>query len=302
MGIDFEGAPVQPPVGVPAGWLENLAEDLRRHGPTALVIAGEYQPAAVHALAHALNFALGSVGTTIEYTESVEADPVDQSASLRELVASMHGGDVALLVILDGNPAYAAPVDVPFAAGLSHVETRVRLGFLEDETSALCNWHIPALHPLEGWSDVRAFDGSVTILQPLIAPLGDGHSVHELLAAFTDQPDAPSHAIVKGYWQRQYTGPDFDAFWRTSLHDGVVAGSALAAHEVKLRADWSSGVPLSAPPRSGSLEIVFRPDPSVGDGCIGDPNPHAVDARDPFGHIAQRRVAEGQEVTEPRGA
>src|SRR5207244_2029066 len=178
LGIDLGASPVQPPVGVPAGWLDALAEDLRRHGPRALVIAGEFQPAAVHAVAHALNFALGSMGTTVEYTEIVEADPVDQSASLRELVANMLAGDVTLLMVLDGNPAYTAPTDVPFTAGLNHVETRVHLGVLEDETSAVCNWHIPALHSLEGWSDVRAFDGSVTILQPLIAPLADGHSVN----------------------------------------------------------------------------------------------------------------------------
>ena len=114
----------------------------RRFSIRALVVVGESQPAAVHAVAHALNAALGSVGTTVEYTDSVEVDPVDQSASLRELVANMHAGDVALLIILDGNPAYTAPADVPFTAGLNHVETRVHLGFLEDETSAVCNWHI----------------------------------------------------------------------------------------------------------------------------------------------------------------
>src|SRR5262249_53350500 len=127
-------------------------------------------------------------------------------------------------------------------------------------------WHIPELHPLETWSDARAYDGTATILQPLIAPLAaDAHSVHEVLATFTDQPTSPGHDIVKGYWQAQQSGGDFDAFWRQTLSDGIVAGSASPAKTVAARTDWASSSPTPAP-QGGSLEVVYRPDPSLYDG------------------------------------
>jgi molybdopterin-containing oxidoreductase family iron-sulfur binding subunit len=217
-------------------------------------------------LAHSINAALGSVGTTVEYAPTVEADPVDHTGSLRQLVDDMNSSQVSLLLILGGNPAYTAPADTPFAAALARVNTRVHLGLFDDETAALCQWHIAQLHPLETWSDARAFDGTATIVQPLIAPLYDGHSAHEVLAPFTDHPEASSHEVVRGYWQTQHNGSDFSTFWRTSLHDGVVANSSTAAINVTVQSGWASGVSPAAPPSDGSLELVFRPDSSVYDG------------------------------------
>src|SRR5262249_59741364 len=163
-------------------------------GPS-LVAAGDPHPPLVHALAHALNQALGNVGRTIEYRDRVEAAPTDQSASLGALVNDMQAGRVELLAIVGGNPVYNAPADLGFADALARVGLRLHLGLFEDETSALCHWHIPEAHPLETWSDARAYDGTATIIQPLIAPLYDGRSTHELLAAFADQ-DRSSHHLL----------------------------------------------------------------------------------------------------------
>jgi molybdopterin-containing oxidoreductase family iron-sulfur binding subunit len=257
-----------PPPGVPSHWLEALVDDLRSHGRTALVIAGAGQPPTVHALAHALNAALGSVGTTVDYAPSVELDPLDHATSLRQLVDDMNAGQVSHLLILSGNPAYTAPADVAFTAALQHVGTRIHLGLFDDETAALCQWHIPELHALENWTDARAFDGTATIMQPTIAPLYEGHSVHELLAVFGDQPNVSSHEVVQQYWRGEYQGADFLSFWRSSLHDGVVAGTSQPPVSVAVRADWANGVQRAAPPASGSVEIVFRPDPAVYDGSF----------------------------------
>ncbi|MCA1648197.1 MAG: molybdopterin oxidoreductase, partial [Chloroflexi bacterium] len=265
LGVDVAG-PVPALTSLPAGWLETLAADLRSHGRTSLILPGDFQSPAVHALAHSINAALGSVGTTVEHAPVVEVDPVDSAASLGQLVDDMNAGQVSLVLILGGNPAHTAPADIPFGAALQKVTTRVHLGMFDDETAALCNWHIPELHALETWSDARAFDGTATILQPLIAPLYEGHSAHELLATFTDKPDASSHDVVKAYWQTQHSGPDFDSFWRTSLHDGVIAGSAAAPTSVAIRQSWASGTTQTTGPVAGSLELVFRPDPSVYDG------------------------------------
>ena len=86
----------------------------RRIAGASLVIAGDGQPAAVHALAHAMNQALGNVGETVVYTQTAEAEPVDQLESMRDLVADMNGGKVDLLLILGGNPVYTAPADLEF--------------------------------------------------------------------------------------------------------------------------------------------------------------------------------------------
>ena len=182
LGANAGAGPVQAEASLPMDWLRALADDLRSHGRTALVVAGESQPPAVHAIAHTINATLGAVGTTVDYVPVVEVDPVDHVTSLGELVKDMSSGRVQVLLILSGNPVYSAPADIPFGAAMQNVDLTVHLGFFDDETAARCQWHIPELHALEAWSDARAFDGTASILQPLIAPLYDGHSVHELLA------------------------------------------------------------------------------------------------------------------------
>ena len=152
-------------------WIGPLARDLQKHRGASLVIAGEQQSPAVHALAHAMNAALGNVGKTVFYTDPVEANPVDQVASLHDLVKDLDAGAVDLLLILGGNPAYNAPVELGMRDRLKKAKLRIHLGLYEDETSELCQWHLPMTHYLETWSDCRAHDGTVTIMQPLIAPL-----------------------------------------------------------------------------------------------------------------------------------
>jgi molybdopterin-containing oxidoreductase family iron-sulfur binding subunit len=185
-----------------AGWIASVVRDLDEHRGASLVVVGDEQPPLVHALAHAVNQHLGNVGQTISYIEPVEANPTDQLASLRQLVGDMGAGQVELLVIVGGNPVYNAPADFAFADAMQKVPLRVHHGLYYDETSAFCHWHIPAAHYLETWSDARAYDGTASIIQPLIAPLYAGKSAHELLAAFSAGPDRPSYDIVRAYWQR----------------------------------------------------------------------------------------------------
>jgi MoCo/4Fe-4S cofactor protein with predicted Tat translocation signal len=187
---------------VPQGamrWIDPLVKDLQASRGRSLVIAGDGQPAVVHALAHAMNDTLGNVGATVVYTQTVEAQPIDQRAALRMLVADMNAGNVTLLIILGGNPVYTAPVDLKFGDAMQKVALRAHLGLYEDETSALCHWHIPETHYLESWSDVRADDGTVTIIQPLIAPLYNGKSAHEVMAALTGT-ERQGYDLLRAYW------------------------------------------------------------------------------------------------------
>jgi molybdopterin-containing oxidoreductase family iron-sulfur binding subunit len=256
-------------------WLEALARDLERHRGSSLVIVGEPHAPSVHALAHAINRALDNVGRTLVYTDPVEVDPVDQVASLRELADEIDAGAVDTLLILGGNPVYSAPADLRLAERLAKIGLRVHLGLYEDETSALCHWHVPAAHYLESWSDARAYDGTASIIQPLIAPLYGGKTAHELLATLSDRPARSSYEIVRDYWRGRFGRPEeeFERFWRKSLHDGLVEGTSFPSKSVLLNlrrilagVRSANANPKSAIENQKSLEIVFRPDPSVFDG------------------------------------
>ena len=196
-------APGAPEIGK---WVAAIAKDLNAHRGRSLVIAGEYQPAAVHQLARAINGALGNDGATVTYAPAVEAMPADRHASLAELATAMDAGQVEVLVILGGNPVFSAPADVKFAERLTKVGLITYYGTHVDETAYLSHWNLPAAHVLESWGDARAYDGTVTLMQPLVAPLYEGRSPHEVLALFTTQGDRRGLQIVKDYWTRAFAG------------------------------------------------------------------------------------------------
>ena len=248
-----------------AAWLQPLLRDLQQHKGASIVMAGENQPASVHAMVHAMNQALGNVGKTVFYTDSLEVNPVDQRQSLQDLVNDLDGGRVEFLVIVGGNPVHTTPWDQKLdLTRLEKAKLRVHLSEYKDETSELCHWHVPAAHFLETWGDARSFDGTITIMQPLIEPLHDGKSVHELLAVFSDQYDRRPYDIVKGYWQSQQSGnADFEKWWRKSIHDGFVENSALPTKPVSLQIKNSGS---SAPSAVNGYELVFRVDQAIYDG------------------------------------
>ncbi len=184
-----------------------------------------------------MNAALGNVGNTVFYTDPVDANPVNQTESLRDLVADMRAGKVDLLVIMGGNPVYDAPADLGFADALksSNISLRIHHGLYQNETSEYCHWHVNEAHSLESWSDARAYDGTVSIVQPLIAPLYAGKSAQELVSALSGISDVTGYDLVRAYWQKQHSGADFEDFWRKSLHDGWVEGTTYAPKSVSAK-------------------------------------------------------------------
>jgi molybdopterin-containing oxidoreductase family iron-sulfur binding subunit len=247
-------------------WVAAVVKDLQAARGAGIVLAGASQPAPVHAVVHAINQALGNAGTTVVYTDPVQVETGSQTASLGELVAAMNAGQVRVLLVLGGNPVYNAPADLDFAGALKKVVLRIRLGLYDDETSASCHWQVPETHYLEQWSDVRTFDGTVSIVQPLVQPLYHGRSVHEVLALFTKRPERTPYETVRDFWraQPQAAGQDFEKFWRKSVHDGLVAGTALPSKAVSVSLGQSHSSGQSQP--AGGLEIRFAADPTVHDG------------------------------------
>jgi molybdopterin-containing oxidoreductase family iron-sulfur binding subunit len=274
-----------------AAFVKAVAADLSLHKGRSVVVAGETQPAAVHALARAINEALGNVGTTVSYVAPVTGSPADGAQSIAELVADMNAGTVQVLLVLGGNPVFTAPADLGFRAALEKVPARFHFGLYHDETAELCHWHAPEAHYLESWGDVRAFDGTVSLIQPLIAPLYDGHTAIEVLASVNGAGGQTPLELVKGYWTRAFSGAttpawtltdaagrpfaSADQLWRTSLHDGFIRGTAVAGTAGTPGTAGTSGTPgasgtsgtAGTPSTAASgIEVVFRPDPYVLDG------------------------------------
>jgi MoCo/4Fe-4S cofactor protein with predicted Tat translocation signal len=246
---------------------EALVRDLQKHARSSVIIAGDHQSPTVNALVHAMNASLGNVGNTVFYSDPVDANPVNQTESLKDLVADMNGRKVDLLIILGGNPAYDAPADLSFADALKSGKVPLRLhhGLYQNETAELCQWHVEATHELEAWGDARAYDGTVSIIQPLIAPLYDGKSALEFVALLSGQTDATGYDLVRAYWQKQHTGADFEQFWRKSLHDGWIEGTTFAPKTIAIK---NTNFPDNTPVIAGNpgFELNIRRDPTIYDG------------------------------------
>ena len=246
-------------------WIAALVADLRAHPGESVIVPGDFQSTAVHVIAHALNERLGS--TALTHVESPEPLATGQLESLSELVREMRAGEVDTLVLLGGNPVLTAPADLDFAEALSRVNLRVHHSLYYDETSFLCHWHVPDTHYLETWSDVCAFDGTVSIIQPLIAPLYGGKSPHQILDLLLDRPETDAGEALREEWRaRRGGGGSFDEFWRTALRQGVVAESTLPPVSVRVDPAALEGTAPPASPAGADIEVIFRPDPAIWDG------------------------------------
>ncbi len=255
-------------------WVSAAAKDLQMHQGRSLVVAGERQSKEVHLLAYALNESLGNVGRTLHYIDPVDLQPAERTGSLVELVADMKQGCVSVLIMLGGNPAYTAPADLNFAEYLQKVPLSVHHSLALNETSYRSHWHLPESHYLEAWGDGRAYDGTASLVQPLIEPLYSSRSAIEVVAAIGQALSTPGRELVRDYW-RQYwqehrRGESFRQFWERSLHDGVIAGTASKPSEVKLKDGWqrhlSKSLSEQHEDRASELDLVFQPDPTVWDG------------------------------------
>ena len=198
----------------------------------SLVIAGDSQPAWVHALGPLHQPRAGQHRQDrSSYFPRADAGPADQTGSLGELVRDIEAGAVETLFILGGNPAYDAPADLDFARVLASDRTKLRihLGLYDDETARLCHWHIPQAHCLEAWSDLRAFDGTVDDSAAADRSTVQGRSAHELLALLLGQPELSALEIVRDYWKRQGLPGDFEVAVARGARGGSDQGNGRKA-------------------------------------------------------------------------
>jgi MoCo/4Fe-4S cofactor protein with predicted Tat translocation signal len=237
-----------------------IVGDLEMHAGRGLIVVGDAQPAEMHTLAHWLNAALSNVGSTVVYTRPVAARSVQMLESLNELSNAIKAREVDTLLILGANVAYTAPADFAFAEALKSVRLTAHFGLYEDETARLCRWHVPSRHPFEEWGDARAFDGTASIVQPLIAPLYQGRSFLELIAAIRGEP-ATDRELVEAHWRSEAPADaDWERTWERTLHAGVVDDSYFA------QVSFNPAPIKREPLELEGLEVTFAPDPTVWDG------------------------------------
>ncbi len=251
------------------GWAKVVADDLLAHRGKGIVLAGASQPAEVHAAVHTINAALANIDQTIHYSAPVEGDP---DGSLADLMSRMDRGVIDTLIILGGNPCYSAPADLDFDAALEAFSKRidrnvtVRHGAYDDETSFKCQWHLPQTHFLEEWADARAYDGTVSMGQPLIAALYDGKSAIEIMDLLLRGYLRTGQEILREFWSSQQP-EDFESTWRRSLEKGIWLGKFKAPEPNRLTTVMSPTATTKSP---GGFELVFRPDPCAWDGSYSN--------------------------------
>ncbi len=248
------------PSGPLAKELAAIAADLKGFPDASIVVPGDHQPAAVHALAQMINLLLNPGRGCVKYIEPVTNAGAFSDLSLKELVDEMNAGKVEAIMMLGGNPVYDAPADLKFAEALAKVPFKMHHGKYVDETAMACDWHLPETHYLEEWGDARAYDGTVTFVQPVSYPLFEGRSKIELLAALFASPTS-GYDLVRETYAATVPAAEFESSWRKALHVGVAretARPAVTATAVGTQPEVGAPVP--------GLEIAFRSEPHVFDG------------------------------------
>ena len=248
-------------------WMDDVLADLAANHGRALIHVGPDQPPETHALAHAMNEALGARGQTFELIAPLIQTASLQPQSLDELVDEMRAGKVDALLIIDSNPAYATPKTLGFVEALKRVEFSLALSQTPNETSDETVWAVPMAHAWESWSDARAYDGAATILQPQALPLYDGIDIHTMLGLFAGSTPVSPLEIVQTTWKPRMT-KDFAGTWRGALAQGVISNTASPKATARLR----GGAARLAPPEPPNhpLTMLFRPDPYIWDGRYAD--------------------------------
>jgi Fe-S-cluster-containing dehydrogenase component/NAD(P)-dependent dehydrogenase (short-subunit alcohol dehydrogenase family) len=287
--------------GIPAKWLEVVAKELASNRAKCVLVAGSRQPARVHALVHALNAALGNSGHTVSYYPTADVTEPDSAESIKKLAEAMEKNLVGTLIILGGNPVYDAPADLKFGEKLKSVGVSVHVSSHVNETSEACAWQAPRAHELEAWGDQRSLDGTVSLQQPLIAPLFGGRSDIEILAKLGGDAAPKGHDLVQHTTRASVSGSMlFSRVWNEALKKGVLGPAARPYGAMDARKTEVATALAAAKPKAalaaGNLEIAFAACPKVFDGRFAN-NPLLLELPDPVTKVTWDNVASFSEAT-----
>lgn len=241
-------------------WAQEAAEALGTLRGRSLLTVGRFAPQELHALALNVNQALGNVGQTCEPGAPLTYQP-SLGGSFLELARDIEARRVSTLLVIGSNPVYQSPGDIDFAGLYGRVPLRIHAGTHVDETAARSNWHLPLPNVLEDWSDARSPDGAATIIQPVVEPLYDSRSAHELIACLTSSEAPAARDLVRSTWSQQLGD---EKAWVGALKQGFIEASQVPPPMTIAAGELAS----IAAPGADEIEIVIRPDPTIHEGSF----------------------------------
>ena len=247
-------------------FLSAVADELVVNRGEGLLLAGPTQPPDVHARVGRINHWLGNIGQTVRYVADPDAAQLPHEAAIEFLHSELVEGNVETLLIVGANPVFDSPAELDFASAISRASTSIRLGLHQDETSQVCQWHLPGTHEFESWGDTRSFDGTFSISQPLIDPLFNGRSSLQLLSTILteDSPTSGQELVRESF---ESLPSSIQSSWSQVLHDGYLPGSQFPSVQPELSDGLQAALDsIAIRPPSGKLEVVFQPDRCVYDG------------------------------------
>lgn len=251
-----------PSASIPASMQSDMAaimNDLKANQGSCVVVAGEHHGPEVHQVVFEINKALGNIDKTVEFVKTPEV--TFGFYGIEDLAKHLETAEVTKLFVSNTNPIYTAPADLKIAEKFAKAKFVAHHGLYNDETGLKSTWHVPSTHTLEAWGDARAFDGTATIMQPIIAPLFDGRSDIEVLSGLLGETKG-GYDLVQTYWKSQgLGGAEFEKGWRTAIHNGIVPNTSSA----KLVYSGPKAE-LPAPLPSATTEVLLIADPLIFDG------------------------------------
>jgi Fe-S-cluster-containing dehydrogenase component len=289
-----------PPGDVPRGrFLRAAARDLLRHRGAALVVAGERQPPEVHVLAHGLTAALGGLAGDgpLAFAPSPLLEAGEHSHDLAFFAQYLRLGGVRTLAILGGDPVAEAPGDLDLEPLVAAVPLSIHLALFPGRTGERTTFRVPGLHYLETWGDARAFDGTLSFVQPLVRPLWGGRDPVELLGLFAGVPRTDLRQALRDL----HLPALGEAGFHEALRRGVIPGTAFppVAPAVPAAAVAAAFDLTRREVPAREFELSFHPDGKLHDGASGG-NRWLLELPDPVTRTSWTNVARASPETARR--
>jgi Fe-S-cluster-containing dehydrogenase component/anaerobic selenocysteine-containing dehydrogenase len=276
-------------------FLQSLIRIVKKSTGSVLFIAGDQQSIKMHSLCHLLNARFGK--GAVRFVRTPERTKHFGLAGIQELTSLMNARKINTLLMLGGNPAYAMPGGLDFKSALKKVTFKAHLTLEANETSAESQWLIPEAHPLECFTDARAFEGTLSFSQPMIAPLYDGLTASELLHWVLTGETKSGLEILASHYRKKW-GVHFDERFKEALRQGFVSETPENKKAPLAKISFSNLLPLfhAHGPESTdqkiveTMEVSFREDRKIYDGRFAN-HPWLQEFSDPLTRLTWGNAA-----------
>ena len=212
--------------------LNSLVSDLLQHKGQSIVYAGDHLQEDLHVAVNLLNNILGNEVLYNVESSPISILPLSTTSEIKNLLAKMNAGEIAVAIHLNSNPVYDLPSDLKYAEALTSVDTIISFVELENETSDVSNFILPINNQLESWGDAKTRTGFYSLQQPVIAPLYDSRQSEAIFLSWisgdtSTYDESIYHKYLMSNWENNIfpsvgVSLEFKRFWYGALHDGVI--------------------------------------------------------------------------------